>query len=109
MESGQITFVHFLLLFTLRKKSPNNLSNLIMHYQRKDNNIRLYMHWKQKLIQMKYLYFERDVSHCYHMLKTNIGESLQIIFLFTLINIKSNEKRKVLSLSFSRDLCGQAI
>ena len=34
------------------------------------------------------------------------------IFLFTLrnlINIKSNEKRKILSLSFSRDLRGQAI
>ena len=31
------------------------------------------------------------------------------IFLFTLINIKSNEKRKILSLSFWRDWRGQAI
>ncbi len=42
-------------------------------------------------------------------MKIIIGESLQFIFLFTLINIKSNEKRKILSLSFSRDLRGQAI
>lgn len=74
-----------------------------------DNIIQLYMHCKQLHIPMKYLYFERDTSHCYHLLKNNIGESLQFIFLFTLINIKSNEKRKILSLSFSRDLRGQAI
>ena len=74
-----------------------------------DNIIQHYMHWKKLHTLMKYLYLERDTSHCYHLLKNNIGESLQIIFLFTLINIKSNEKRKFLSLSFSRDLCGQVI
>ena len=52
---------------------------------------------------------EREFYCCYHSMKINIGESLQFIFLFTLINIKSNEKRKILSLSFSRDLRGQAI
>jgi len=80
-----------------------------MDKQEIDNIIQLYMHWKQLHIPMKYLYFVRDTSHCYHLLKINIGESLQIIFLFTLLNIKSNEKRKFLSLSFSRDLCGQVI
>lgn len=80
-----------------------------MYKQQIDNIIKLYMYRKLPHIPVKYLYFERDTSHCYHLSITNIGESLQIIFLFTLINIKSNEKSKILSLSFSRDLRGQAI
>jgi len=74
-----------------------------MYKQIIEDITQLYMHRKQPHILMKYLCFMRDTSHCYQLLKINIGESLQIILLFTLLNIKSNEKREILSLSFSRD------
>jgi hypothetical protein len=61
-------------------------------------------HQVRQPVSLLLLPAERDFPYCYTtMRKKKIGESRLFIYLFTLINIKSNEKRKILSLSFWRD------
>ncbi len=67
-------------------------------------------HQVRQPVSLLLLPAERDFPYCYTtMRKKKIGESLLFIYLFTLINIKSNEKRKILSLSFWRDWRSQYI
>lgn len=62
--------------------------------------VRATKHWSLKRQQMKL--YEREIMCRHKTKKALFGESRFVIF-FTLINIKNNEKRKILPLSFLRD------
>ena len=68
--------------------------------------VRATKHWSLKRQQMKL--YEREIMCRHKTKKALFGESRFVIF-FTLINIKNNEKRKILPLSFLRDWRGQGI
>ena len=56
----------------------------------------------RSLYQQQVQLYEREILCCHKTMITMFGKSRYIIF-FTLINIKNNEKRKILPLSFLRD------
>ena len=80
IEVGKKTFTHNLCIFILR--------------------IIINIHGSLRRQQMQL--YEREIMCIHNTMKTMFGESRYVIF-FTLINIKNNEKRKILPLSFLRD------
>ena len=63
--------------------------------------VRATKHWSIKRQQMKL--YERDIMCRHKSKKALFGESRFVIFFLLLLNIKNNEKRKILPLSFLRD------